>query len=270
MGIVGWATGGGHGWLTSEYGMGADNIFEVEMITPAGEIIVANECQNSDIFWATRGGGGGTFGVITSITMKAYPMPQKTQWLWTVSAKNGTDMTDWWKLVAQLHTQMPTLNEQGLQGYYTIAGAADGPLTMGGYFLAYGKSNATVMQTINPFITEANAAKDFVSVTSNVTRYDTWIDAYNDLPKQLRDSSDGPGGVISTMRLLTRKGLTEDVKASTKMFEAIGPHAEEYKVSITLTPLFKAELIEAPPQNGISSHILAGSLIASSKSVEML
>ncbi|RAK81767.1 FAD-binding oxidoreductase [Aspergillus fijiensis CBS 313.89] len=63
VGIFGWATGGGHGLATGQYGMGADNISEAEMITPQGDHVTVNACQNQDLFWAIRGGGG-TFGVI--------------------------------------------------------------------------------------------------------------------------------------------------------------------------------------------------------------
>ncbi|KAF2183999.1 FAD binding domain protein [Zopfia rhizophila CBS 207.26] len=248
VGIVGWSTGGGHGWLTSSYGMGADNIFEVEIVTPSGDIVIANECQNTQLFWAVRGGGGGTFGVITRITMKAYPMPQTTQWLWNVSTKNGTDTRDWWRLVAELHVKMVQINELGFQGYYTITGPKNGPLSMGGFFFAYDKSSSVIQNAMEPFVSHVNSAKDLASLSSNITRYDRWIDAYNALPKQTRDSSNGQGGTISTTRLLTRKGLTEDIDVSAKMFEATGPHAEEY-------------------ESGIASHILAGSLIASSKPV---
>ncbi|KAI1370139.1 hypothetical protein F4677DRAFT_465998 [Hypoxylon crocopeplum] len=68
VGVVGWATGGGHGLATGHYGMGADNIIEAVLITPSEEVLTANEYQNSDIFWAIRGHGGGTFGIICSVT----------------------------------------------------------------------------------------------------------------------------------------------------------------------------------------------------------
>lgn len=51
----GYLTGGGHSPLSHIYGLGADQIYEVEMVTPAGEIVIANECQNTDLFWAVRG-----------------------------------------------------------------------------------------------------------------------------------------------------------------------------------------------------------------------
>ncbi|KAF2687487.1 FAD-binding domain-containing protein [Lentithecium fluviatile CBS 122367] len=76
VGIVGWFSGGGHGPLSSTYGFGVDNVLQITIVTPDGTLRTASPCLNPDLFWALRGGGGGTFGVITSVTMKAYPSPQ--------------------------------------------------------------------------------------------------------------------------------------------------------------------------------------------------
>jgi FAD/FMN-containing dehydrogenase len=51
----GYLTGGGHSPLSHIYGLGADQVYEIEMVTPAGEIVTANECVNTDLFWAVRG-----------------------------------------------------------------------------------------------------------------------------------------------------------------------------------------------------------------------
>lgn len=231
VGIVGWATSGGHGWLTSEYGQGADNILEVEMVLSNGDIIVANECQNKDVFWAIRGGGGGTFGVITTITMKAYPMPSATQWLWGIAQSNGTSAKDLWKSVAVLHSTMVTLNKQGFQGYYTIIKGAGGLIEMGGYFLAQNKSEDEITKIVEPFLTQINSTNGIELSQNVITPHNTWIEAYNSLPEQSStDSGDGPGGVISITRLLTKKGLTEDTEASARMFEAIGPQDDDASV----------------------------------------
>ncbi|KAM6531768.1 hypothetical protein FSOLCH5_001220 [Fusarium solani] len=72
VGLVGWAIGGGHGYLTSEFGMGADSINPAVVVAADGEVLTASECQNSDLLWAIRGGGGGTFGVIAELTVKAH------------------------------------------------------------------------------------------------------------------------------------------------------------------------------------------------------
>jgi FAD/FMN-containing dehydrogenase len=55
VGIGGFLTGGGHSALSSTFGMAADQVLETEVVTPSGEILIINECQNSDLFWAFRG-----------------------------------------------------------------------------------------------------------------------------------------------------------------------------------------------------------------------
>ncbi|EEY21513.1 FAD binding domain-containing protein [Verticillium alfalfae VaMs.102] len=63
----GYVAGGGHGPLTSAYGMAADNTLEFEVITAKGDLVVANEKVNADLYFALRGGGPSTYGVVTSI-----------------------------------------------------------------------------------------------------------------------------------------------------------------------------------------------------------
>lgn len=92
VGLVGWGSAGGHGYLTGSYGMGADNFVQVTVVTPEGDIVAANEHQNADLFWAVGGGGGGTWGVITSLTVKAYPMPTAFMWSMSLEAGNGTNV----------------------------------------------------------------------------------------------------------------------------------------------------------------------------------
>lgn len=72
--------------------MAADNVLSFELITPIGEFITANSITNSDLLWALRGGGGGSFGVVTSVTVKAYKDLPITTASWTLdSTKIGKD-----------------------------------------------------------------------------------------------------------------------------------------------------------------------------------
>lgn len=73
VGVAGWLASGGHSPLTPTWGMGVDNVRQIKVVTPKGDVMVANEHFNKDIFFAIRGGGGGTFGLITDITYQAYP-----------------------------------------------------------------------------------------------------------------------------------------------------------------------------------------------------
>jgi FAD/FMN-containing dehydrogenase len=70
-GIAGLTLGGGFGWLTRKYGMTVDNLLSVEIVTVDGKILRANENENSDLFWAIRGGGG-NFGVVTEFEFKLH------------------------------------------------------------------------------------------------------------------------------------------------------------------------------------------------------
>ncbi|KAJ6484528.1 hypothetical protein DFH09DRAFT_1211300 [Mycena vulgaris] len=64
----GWMMGGGHSILSPTFGLGVDRVLEIRIVTPDGELRTANACQNTDLFWALRGGGGGTFGVVIEST----------------------------------------------------------------------------------------------------------------------------------------------------------------------------------------------------------
>lgn len=55
VGVGGYLTGGGHAALSSTYGMAADQVLEMEIVTQRGDILTINECQNTDLFWAMRG-----------------------------------------------------------------------------------------------------------------------------------------------------------------------------------------------------------------------
>ena len=72
-GIAGLTLGGGFGWLTRKYGMTIDNLVSAEMVTADGRKIQVSEDENTDLFWAIRGGGG-NFGVITQFEFALYPV----------------------------------------------------------------------------------------------------------------------------------------------------------------------------------------------------
>jgi FAD/FMN-containing dehydrogenase len=74
VGVVGFTLGGGWGYSCRFLGFGCDSLTEVELIDYTGKAIIANKKYNSDLFWACTGGGGGNFGVVTSMT---FALPKK-------------------------------------------------------------------------------------------------------------------------------------------------------------------------------------------------
>ncbi|KAF9076926.1 FAD-binding domain-containing protein [Rhodocollybia butyracea] len=69
----GWVMGGGHSDLSPVFGLGVDRVLQFKLVTPDGVYRTANAYTNSDLFWALRGGGGGTFGVVLESTTLVEP-----------------------------------------------------------------------------------------------------------------------------------------------------------------------------------------------------
>ncbi|KAL0956160.1 hypothetical protein HGRIS_002321 [Hohenbuehelia grisea] len=72
--VGGWLLGGGHSVLSVVHGLGVDRVIQFKVVTPDGKFRTANDFQNSDLFWALRGGGGSTFGVVTEATFVVEPV----------------------------------------------------------------------------------------------------------------------------------------------------------------------------------------------------
>jgi FAD/FMN-containing dehydrogenase len=74
VGLAGLTMGGGLGVLGRKFGLTCDNLVAAEVVLASGEVITCNSTQHSDLYWALRGGGGGSFGVVTSFTFTTHPI----------------------------------------------------------------------------------------------------------------------------------------------------------------------------------------------------
>lgn len=75
VGVTGFTLGGGMGWLGRLYGLAADSVLSAEVVTAEGRLVRADAYENADLFWALRGGGG-SFGVVTSLEFRLYPVTE--------------------------------------------------------------------------------------------------------------------------------------------------------------------------------------------------
>jgi FAD/FMN-containing dehydrogenase len=90
VGVAGLVQGGGFGSYSKAYGTAAASLLEAEIVTADGIVRRANACSNADLFWALKGGGGGTFGVVTRVTLRTHDLPAFFGWV-SASMRAATD-----------------------------------------------------------------------------------------------------------------------------------------------------------------------------------
>jgi hypothetical protein len=216
--------GGGHGVMSGFYGMGADNIIEASIVTPRGDLVISNECQNSDLFWAIRGGGGGSFGVVLTITLKTYPMPSLSVANVQMNARNGTSSITWWKIIASIHQEMVTLQDAGVMGYYT----ASGPPYSFQYTMF--QPNTTNTSSIDRLIAPLKKHLDAHNENVKSSSFTNWMPEWVSIEKLYPTGNDaGTSRGVRATRLLPRKAV-EDTDMLAKTLRHIGDRSEDLPV----------------------------------------
>jgi len=99
VGIAGLTLGGGIGVVARAYGVTSDNVQSLQIVTADGQVRTCNSSQNSDLYWACRGGGGGNFGVVTSFTFRTHQVGQIVlfflSWPWSQAARVISAWQSW-------------------------------------------------------------------------------------------------------------------------------------------------------------------------------
>ncbi|KAK2745697.1 hypothetical protein FQN57_003594 [Myotisia sp. PD_48] len=108
----GYTQGGGHGQLTTKFGLSADQVLEWEVITAEGEHLLVSPTSHVDLYWALSGGGGGTYAVVLSMTIKAHPELPTASGNLTFSSK-GVSQDVYYDTVKTFISQLPLILDEG-------------------------------------------------------------------------------------------------------------------------------------------------------------
>lgn len=126
VGIAGGYTqGGGHGPLASRYGLAADQVLEWEVVTATGQLLTASPVENADLYWALNGGGGGTYAVVLSMTVRIYP-EEPTAAATLSFALSTTDDHFWAVVRTYLVDTLPLLDAGGTALWLVLPAAFTG------------------------------------------------------------------------------------------------------------------------------------------------
>ncbi|CAM2196149.1 FAD/FMN-containing dehydrogenase [Paraburkholderia kururiensis] len=80
VGVAGLVQGGGFGSFSKRYGLAAASLLQAEIVTADGIVRTVNASREPDLFWALKGGGGGSFGVVTRVTLQTHDLPEHFGW----------------------------------------------------------------------------------------------------------------------------------------------------------------------------------------------
>ncbi|KAK3628153.1 hypothetical protein LTR56_018765 [Elasticomyces elasticus] len=229
--LGGWMQGGGHGPASRQFGLGADQVLEAEVVLANGECITASPCLNADVYWAIRGGGPGTYGVVTKTIIKAYPMVNVQVQHVAIAplTDNTAALLD---AIAILYEAYPDLNDVGYAGYGTWSINQPAPLFANftaGYvhgFYTFDKSIAYAQSTFAPTpqkLLPYNGTSLFISVTY-VSYPDYWT-FYT--AESGQEPSVGSTSSALTSRLFSRSAVQRDTSGLRSMLDIIAGTPEQ-------------------------------------------
>ena len=160
--------------MSSKFGLGADQALEWEVIDGTGRLLTASKTQNPDLYWALTGGGGGTFGVVVSLTVKLHETFAVTGVTLKFN-KTSNDPKKFYDAVSAYH--------QNVQSFNYANGTAIAAISNETFFLAPLASPDMKVDEANkiiqPFLD--HLAKIGMPYEKNVTEYPTFLTMYNAL-----------------------------------------------------------------------------------------
>lgn len=96
-GFCGLTLGGGIGFLTRKFGVTSDSLLELRTVLANDEMVTANNVENEDLYWASKGGGGCNFGIVTSFTFQVQPINEVVIFQLTYSFDVVKKVLDAWQ-----------------------------------------------------------------------------------------------------------------------------------------------------------------------------
>ncbi|KAK4219348.1 FAD-binding domain-containing protein [Rhypophila decipiens] len=247
VGIAGgYIAGGGHSPLSSLAGMGADQVLSLEVVLPSGEYVTASADSNPDLYWALRGGGGSTFGVVTSVVIRAYPkIPVTTMTFNFVTSPNVT-ADIFWAGMRSFFSHFDRFTSAGAYAYWLVVPIAAPPANEFFFqFMPFWANNMTVSQTqalVAPFLAELTALGIPYS-TPIFTHFPSYFQAYNGTFPPLEQVGAPTGH--SGSRLFPRENFSNGAKLNTTL------SAVRYALT-NGGVLIGYAIRSAPPQDAIS------------------
>jgi FAD/FMN-containing dehydrogenase len=206
VGIAGLALGGGVGVLSRQYGLTSDNLESVQIVVADGSFLTCDATQNSDLYWACRGGGGGNFGIATTFAIRTQALGELTifflTWPWSQAGQVVRGWQSWAPFAAD-----------ALWSNMHLGAAFGGPpaISVGGTFIG---SVAELDQHLAELYRKVGRSPSSASVFSesilNAMLYEAGCSALS-----VSECTTGPGGQLSRVPFYAKSDFfTQKLSAS--------------------------------------------------------
>lgn len=181
--VGGWVQGGGHSFSSPAFGLGVDNVLKFTVVLVNGTTVDASPCSNPDLFWALRGGGGSTYGIVTSVAYKLHKKQAVTGYVFDLAPQTPEAGAE---LITSLLTWVADVsmkaNDVVVGGYPTYYGAELGQRLAGRLVINGTKAQATAL--LAPLQTKIDALvganKLVENVPSALTEQSSFLDWHAD------------------------------------------------------------------------------------------
>jgi FAD/FMN-containing dehydrogenase len=184
----GYIQGGGHSPLSSIYGIAADQVLSYSVVLASGQFVTASPTTNPDLFFALRGGGGSTFGIVTSVTIKAYPDFPVTTTTLAFSPSTTVSLANFWAGVRAYFNYFIPHSNAGIYSYiFGIPGPS--PTFSIAPFFAPNKTSAQTLALLSPWLNDLAALN--ITLTPTFTTHPNFLSAW-----QANFPQEGVGGAF--------------------------------------------------------------------------
>jgi hypothetical protein len=255
VGIAGGYTqGGGHSALSTSFGMAADQVLEFDVVTTSGKITKASATENPDLFWALRGGGPGTYAIVTAVTVRAHPDGVVGGYSLQTAA-SFTTQEKWWQMLSAFHSLLPSMTDKGatVVYFYSSSVFAITPIT------AYGQTGDQAKAIAAPFLEVlANLSIPFSAAATTSASYRDHYNTYMGplpyghltvesyqfgsrlIPRATLSSADSLAGFMSAARFgadngVLAAGVALNATAPAGVTNAVHPAWRQATVHLQLT-----------------------------------
>ncbi|KAL2128688.1 hypothetical protein VTI74DRAFT_8837 [Chaetomium olivicolor] len=204
----GYTAGGGHSPMSALVGMAADQVLSMDVVLPNGRFVTVHEDAYPDLYWALRGGGGSTYGVVTSVTIRAYPKVPVTTMTFAFTTSPTISTDTFFAGFRAYMTYFDAFTRAGAYGYFLVTSIGPGQ-----YLFSMNPmwgSNVTLPEfstLVAPFLTDLRNLN--ISLTPNITTYPSFYTAFtNTFPPEQVGTADNH----AASRLFPRENFLRPAK----------------------------------------------------------